>query len=127
MSQIHKVILLNKPLKIFDFTPFQLILMFCATITAFIVASNIPQSYKLPNGLPVGFVVGMLIFCGAIVVVKMSEVKPWAWWRNLVLYRLNMVPTVFLPRPEPGQLYPDPTIIDAKRRADEYYVESDSE
>jgi len=126
MSQIHKVILLNKPLKIFDFTPLQLVLMFMSTIAAFWVGSSIPQGWKVGN-LPTGFVVGMLILCAAIVLVKMSEVKPWAWWRNLLLYRLNMVPTVFLPRPEPGQLYPDPTIIDAKKRSDEYYVESNSE
>lgn len=126
MSQIHKVILLNKPLKIFDFTPFQLILMFFSIVLAFVVGSNIPQNMKVGN-LPAGFLAGMLILCGSIVVVKMSEVKPWAWWRNLILYRLNMVPTVFLPRPEPGQLYPDPTIIDVKKRSEEYYVESDSE
>jgi hypothetical protein len=125
MSQIHKVILLNKPLKIFDFTPFQLILMFFSTILAFIVAGNVPSSWKLPNGLPVGFLLGLLIFCAAIVVVKMSEVKPWVWWRNMFTYRLKLVSTVYLPKPEPGQVYPDPTIIDVKKRSEEYYVDAE--
>jgi hypothetical protein len=55
----------------------------------------------------------------------MSEVKPWAWWRNLVLYRLKMVPTEFLPHPEPAQEYPDPTIIDVKKRSSDIYVDAD--
>jgi len=126
MSQIHKVIILNKPLKIFDFTPFQLILMFFSTITAFAVAGNVPSTWKLPNGLPVGFVLGLLIFCAAIVVVKMSEVKPWVWWRNMITYKLKLAPTSYLPKPEPGQLYPDPTIMDVKKKSDQYYVESDN-
>lgn len=116
--------MLNKPLKIFDFTPFQLILMFVAVITAFIAGSNVPHDWKI-NNLPAGFILGLLIICGAIVFVKMSEVKPWAWWRNLVMYRLNMLPTTFLPHPEPGHVYPDPTIIDVKKRTDEYYVDAD--
>jgi uncharacterized membrane protein len=126
VSQIHRVIILNKPLKIFDFTPFQLILMFAATITSFLVAGNVPRDWKLPNGLPVGFVCGLLIFCVAIVVVKMSEVKPWVWWRNMITYKLGLVPLQYLPRPEPGIPYPDPTIMDVKKRTDQYYVDADS-
>lgn len=123
MSQIQKVILLNKPMKIFEFTPFQLVLMFVSTITAFIVGSNVPHDWKIAN-LPAGFIIGLVIICLAIVFVKMSEVKPWLWWRNAVVYKLNMMPTVFMPRPEPGQVYPDPTIIDVKKRANEYYVDA---
>jgi hypothetical protein len=123
MSQIHRVILLNKPLKIFEFTISQLIFMFFAVVSAFITSSYVPQSWKLPNGLPVGFLIGVTIVCAAIAYVKMNEVRPWAWWRNLAYYRLNMMPRVYLPHPEPAAIYPDPTIIDVKKLEDEYYVE----
>jgi len=123
MSQVHKVIILNKPLKIFDFTPLQLILLLVSTVVALIVGSKMPGNWKI-NGLPVGFLVGMVIFCGALVVVKMSEVKPWIWWKNLLVYRLRMAPTIFMPRPEEEAIYPDPTIIEAKKSSDEFYVEA---
>ncbi len=125
MSQVHKVIILNKPLKIFDFTPFQLILLVAATVTALLVGTNIPKDWKVGN-LPAGFLAGLLIFCAAIVGVKMSEVKPWIWWKNNLLYRLGMVPKVFIPRPEdPPHIYPDPSIIEAKKASDDYYVQSE--
>jgi uncharacterized membrane protein required for colicin V production len=124
MSQIHRVILLNKPLKIFDFTPLQLILMFTATILSFVIGSNIPGNWKI-NGLPVGFLIGMTIFCAALAFVKMSEFKPWPWWRNRILYPLKLIPTEFLPHLEPAQLYPDPTIMDVKKASDDYYVDAD--
>ena len=123
MSEIQKVILLNKPMKIFEFTPLQWALMFVSTILAFTVGSNVPHDWKIAN-VGVGIWLGIIIVCLAIVLVKMGEVKPWLWWRNDVVYRLHMMPTVFMPRPEPGQVYPDPTIIDVKKRSDEYYVDA---
>jgi hypothetical protein len=35
-----------------------------------------------------------------------------------------MAPTIFMPRPEEGAIYPDPTIIEAKKSSDEFYVEA---
>lgn len=124
MSQIHKVTLLNKPLKIFEFTIPQLLIMFVAVVLAFILASNVPSSWKLPNGLSAGVVVWVAVLGAAIVFVKMNEVHPWAWWRNRILYRLHIVPNVYLPRLEEAPLYPDPSIIEPNKRSDDYYVES---
>lgn len=125
MSQIHKVIILNKPLKIRGFTPIQWILLTVSVALAFFVGTKIPQDWKLGN-LPVGFIVGMGIFCGALVYVKASEMRPFAWWRNLFLYRLGFVPKLYFPHIEEQlQIYPDPTVIDPTKREEEGYIELD--
>ena len=121
MSRIHRVVRLNKPLKIGGHTPFQWVLMVVAVAIALIVGSKMPGDWKIGN-LPAGFLVGLLIFCGALVYIQMSQMKPFAWWRNIVLYRLRLVPVKFLPRTFPGIEYPDSSIQDDDRKVDEYYV-----
>jgi hypothetical protein len=54
--------------------------------------------------------------------MTMLELRPRAWWKNQFLYRLRLVPTTFLPHPEQGKVYPDPTIIEAAKKQDQYYV-----
>lgn len=129
MSQIQKVIILNKPLKIFEFTPFQLVLMALSCFFALLCGNKIPGDWKIGN-LPAGFLVGLLIVCAAIVFVKMTEIKPMLWWRNLLAYRLNLVASTWLPHPEEAPLYPDATIIDApdrKKLAQEFFIAEDPE
>lgn len=121
MSRIHRVVRLNKPLKIGGFTPWQWVLMVIALALAFLVGSKLPGDWKVGN-LPAGFLVGLLIFCGALVYIQMSQMKPFAWWRNQVLYKLKLVPDQFLPRTYPGIEYPDSSIHDDDRKVDEYYV-----
>ncbi len=123
MSQAHKVIILNKPLKIFDFTIIQLILMFFSLLVAFGISTQIPKEWKW-NGLPGPILVFILIICIMLALVKMSEVKPWTWWKNLILYRLKAVPTVYMPKPEVAPIYPDPNIIEVKKREDANYVDA---
>jgi hypothetical protein len=123
MSQAHKVIILNKPLKIFDFTIIQLVLMFFSLLGAFGIATQIPKDWKW-NGLPGSALVFIVIVCIMLALVKMSEVKPWTWWKNLLLYRLKAVPTVYMPKPEPAPIYPDPNIIEVKKREDANYVDA---
>jgi hypothetical protein len=123
LSQAHKVIILNKPLKIFDFTIIQLVLMFFSLIIAFAIASQVPKEWKW-NGLPGSALVFIVIVCIMLALVKMSEVKPWAWWKNLLLYRLKAVPIVYMPKPEPAPIYPDPNIIEVKKREDANYVDA---
>lgn len=123
MSQIHKVIILNKPLKIRGFTPIQWILLALSVALAFLVGTKVPGDWKLGN-LPLGFILGMLIFCGALVYVKASEMKPFAWWRNLFLYRLGFLPRTYFPHiEEQTQIYPDPDVIDAPKREEDGYIE----
>jgi hypothetical protein len=123
MSQIHKVIILNQSFKIFDFTPFQLLLLVISVIGAFIVTANLPKDCKIGN-LPGGLFVFVGMVGLAMVLGKMSEFKPWIWWKNVILYRLKLEPMIFLPKPEEAPIYPDPTIIEAKKKVDEYYVEA---
>lgn len=123
MSQVHKVIILNKPLKIFDFTPIQLIMHVIAIISGLLLASNMPKDWKF-NNVPAGVFVFVAVVGASIVLGKMSEVKPWAWWKNMLLYRLGLVPNLFVPKPEPAPLYPDPNIIESKRKTEQYYVEA---
>ena len=99
MSQMHKVIVMNKPLKVFDFTIIQLGLMFFAVLLAFFAASQVPKDVKI-NGMPGGVVTFIILICIAMALVKMSEVKPWSWWINMFAYKMNVVPTVWMPHPE---------------------------
>jgi hypothetical protein len=123
MSQVHKVIVLNKPLKIFEFTPIQLIMVVGSIIGGLVVAGNMPKEWKF-NNVPAGVFVFVAIVGAALVLGKMSEVKPWMWWKNLLLYRLGLVPKVFIPKPEPAPLYPDPNINESKKKSEQYYVEA---
>jgi len=125
VSVVQKVIILNKPLKVFEFTPIQLVLLVLSTVTALIVGNKIPGNWKIGN-LPAGFLIGLLIVCAAIVFVKATEIKPMQWWRNLIFYRLKLTPSRFVPHPEPANVYPDTTIIDGpKKMTSEFFIAED--
>jgi hypothetical protein len=123
MSVIRKVINLNQPVKIFEFTPIQLVLMVLSLGTALLVAGKVPSNWKVGD-LPAGFLIGLLIVCMAIVFVKFTEIKPLLWWRNLIFYRLKLAPQQFFPGTEPAKIYPDTTIIEAPKRGQtsEFYI-----
>ena len=123
MSQMHKVIVLNKPLKIFDFTIIQLGMMSFGVLFSFWAASQVPKEVKV-NGLPGGVLMFIALICVAIVLVKMSEIKPWSWWKNMLVYRLKAVPTTWLPHPESAPVYPDPTIIEPRKAGEDNYVDA---
>ena len=123
MSQMHKVIILNKPLKVMDFTIIQWGLMSFAVLLAFAASSQVPKEVKI-NGMPGSVVIFIILICAAIALVKMSEIKPWSWWINMAAYRMNVVPTVWMPHPEVAPIYPDPTIIEARKRSEDNYVEA---
>ena len=82
----------------------------------------VPQDWKLGGSVPVGLVVFVCLVGGMGAFVTASEMKPFIWWKNNFLYRLKLVPIQFLPRPQPGTLYPDPTIQEVRKRDDDYYV-----
>lgn len=113
MSQIHRVIILNKPLKIRGYTPFQWVLLASSLAVAFYIGSAVPREWKFGN-IPAGFVIGMPIFIAAMVFVTASQMKPMIWWKNAILYGLKLMPLMFFPHNEEGSLYPDPSIIDPK-------------
>lgn len=121
MSLVHRVIILNKPLKIRGLTISQWIMGAGGVGVALLVGTQIPQQWKIGN-LPAGFIVGMIIVCAVLFVSQAAQMKPIAWWRNMIAYRLKLVPLVFMPRPETGTIYPDPSVIEASRRDDRPYV-----
>lgn len=126
MSLVHKVIILNKPLKIRGFTFPQWALLAIAVGLGFFLAFKVPQDWKLPGtNLPLGVLVWVVIVGGAIAGVNAAEFKPFAWWRNLLLYKVfNALPKNYYPNvEEQTQIYPDPDVIDAARREDEGYIE----
>lgn len=126
MSLVHKVIILNKPLKIRGFTFGQWALLAIAVGLGFLLAFKVPQDWKLPGtNLPLGVLVWVVIVGGAIAGVNAAEFKPFAWWRNLLLYKIfNSLPRSYYPNVEEQmQIYPDPDVIDAARREDEGYIE----
>ena len=121
MSVVQRVIILNKPFKIRGYTVWQWIVLTASVAIGFLIGSKIPHDWKLGN-LPVGFIIGLLIVCGAIVFVSASQMKPVAWWRNKLMYALGMAPVLYLPKREEGQVYPDPTIKEVVKREDQAYV-----
>lgn len=124
MSVVQRVIILNKPFKIRGYTVMQWIILAVALALAFLIGSKIPHDWKLGN-IPAGFLVGLLIFCGAIVFVSATQMRPMLWWKNVILYKLGIAPSLFLPHHEEGQPYPDPTIIEPVKREDQPYVTFD--
>ena len=126
MSVVQKVVILNKPLKILEFTPVQWILMLISLCAAFITWQKVPSDWKLAN-LPAGFWLALLIVCAAIVFVRATEIKPAKWWLNVIFYRLKFWPSRYLPHPEPAPNYPDATIIDAPKRNEtsEFFIGED--
>lgn len=121
MSLVHRVLILNRPLKIRGFTFMQWFQMLVGLALSFWAFTWVPKEWKVAN-LPAGFIVGLLMFCGLLVFINGSQMKPGIWWRNLVAYRLKLVPVKFLPHSETSQLYPDPTIVEAPKIEDEMYI-----
>lgn len=124
MSLVHKVIILNKPMKIRGFTIGQWVILAVALALAFLLAFKVPQDWKLGN-LPLGVFVWVFIVGGAMVGVNAAEFKPFAWWRNLFLYKVfNSVPRSYYPHIEDENfIYPDPDVIDPAKREEEGYIE----
>ena len=124
MSVIQRVILLNKPFKIRGYTVIQWLILGVSVALSFIVGTSVPREMKLGN-LPLGFLVGLSIFCGAIVFVSASQMHPFIWWRNLLLTRLGLLPKVYLPHRESGYIYPDPTIVEPSKAEDQAYYDTE--
>ena len=122
MAQVHRVILLNKPLKIWGNTIMQWVMLALALAVSFMAFSSIPQQWKIGN-LPTGILVGISLFMLSIVFIHAPQVKPSVWWKNKILYSLGKMPTKFFPRPEPAQEYPDSSIIEPLKQQDRYYVQ----
>jgi len=113
MSVVRKVELLNIPYRFYGLTLWQILLLCLSAFMGFQAAIHVPN-VKVFNGLPLGFLVFMAIFCGAMVFVFANQIRPWQWWRNKLLYTLRLRPTMYVPRQEPAHVYPDATIIEAK-------------
>ena len=124
MSLVHKVIILNKPLKIRGFSFGQWAILAVSVSLAFFLAFKCPTDWKLGN-LPLGVFVWVGIVGIAMVGVNAAEFKPFAWWRNLLLYKLlGISPKNYFPHVEQEtHIYPDPDVIDPLKREDEGYIE----
>ncbi len=103
MAIVHKVIVLNKPFKLFGFTIFQGIALVFAALLGLWVGTSMP-AIKV-NGIPIGIWSFILITSGAIVPIYALQIKPWAWWRNRVLSLAKLLPSEILPKPEAPTTY----------------------
>ncbi len=122
MSRLHRVIILNKPLKIRGFTVIQWIsLGLSVALGLWASTSLVPKEWKVANA-PAGVFVFVGIVGGIVALISALEMKPLVWWTNQAAYRLKLKPVTFLPHTEqPSAVYPDPTIIEL-RKEDEFYT-----
>lgn len=120
MSVVQRVIVLNKPFKIRGYTIWQWIIMGVSAVLALFLATKMPNDWKI-NGAPIGVFVFVAVLGAGIAYVSATQMKPPAWWRNKFLYTLGIVPSIYLPNREEGQVYPDPTIIERAKRDDQDY------
>mgnify|MGYP000877133369 CR=1 FL=1 len=121
MSRVHKVIVLNKPFKLWDFTIRQMLMLVVSICISLYILSNVPQGLKVGN-LPANILCAIVFFCVCLPAVKFTDLKPVAWWRNVLIYKLKLAPSIFIPKPEVGRIYPDPTIQEPKKKSDAYYI-----
>jgi len=121
MSQIHKVIDLKQPLKIFDFTPFQILVMAIGLILGFIAGTQNYGNAKLAN-IPVGFWIGLFIFSGSMVLSHMAQIKPFVWWKSMIIYKLKLMPVVYMPHPEPANEYLDASLSDSRHKKNDGFL-----
>jgi hypothetical protein len=103
MAVVHKVIILNTPFKLFGFSFIQWLVLLITSSLGLWIGFSMPQ-VKI-NGLPLGFLVFMVIICGGIVFVHASLIQPWQWWLNRLLYAAKLLPTEILPKPQPIETY----------------------
>jgi hypothetical protein len=122
MSRIHRVIVLNKPLKIRGFTILQWVsLGLSIALGLWVSTTFIPKDWKIANA-PAGVFIFVAIVGGIIALISALEIKPLIWWINNVTYRLGMMPIVYLPHGESATVYPDPTMIEINKEANEFYA-----
>lgn len=123
MSQIQRVIILNKPFRIRGYTMMQWVIMGVAFSIAVIVGTKcVPHDWKL-GGVPTGVWIFVLLFGLGIGYVHVVQVKPIVWWRNRLFYAVGLEPQLYLPKREEGQEYPDASIKQPAKREDQSYVE----
>jgi hypothetical protein len=124
MSVVRKVIILNKPLKLFGFTLGQGALLILTVLFLFWLSGHCPAG-KLGN-LPLSFWIPFAVGCSALVAVKATEIKPLQWWKNRLLWHTEFLPKVYVPGFEAAPRYPDESIIEAgdQSKKDVYVVEA---
>lgn len=113
MSVVRKVELLNVPYRFYGLTIGQILLLALAALIGFHLAMNVPN-VTVFQGMPLGFLVFMAVFCGAMVFVFANQIKPMQWWRNKVIYTFGIRPTIYVPCQKPAPNYPGANIIEAK-------------
>jgi hypothetical protein len=102
MAIVQKVIVLNKPFKIFGFSFIQWILILAVVFIGLWVGAMMPQ-VKI-NGVQLSIWVTLFFFCLAPA-VNVFSIKPWPWWRNRLLSISNLLPTEILPKSQPAKIY----------------------
>lgn len=125
MGYVQRVIILNKPLKVFGFEPRQLVLLSLWVVSGLIMAGRFPQDWKFHN-FPIGVWFFILWMCGAVAVVMGTRLKPFSWWKNILTYRLGLAPTLYVSRSEPAPIYPDGNIIEVKKTKETFYVQAEN-
>jgi hypothetical protein len=113
MAIVQKVIVLNKPFKIFGFTFVQWIILAGTALAGLWLGTAMPQ-VKF-NGIQLGIWITITTPCIALVCVNASSIKPWQWWRNRILSLSNLLPTEILPQPRPANIYPEEDRQEAKQ------------
>ena len=91
MAQRFPVIPLNQPLRIYDFTVRQLVALAFMSFVMLMLVTQVDKTWILA-GLPARFLLSVIGFSCAIVVVRMSDVRPMIWWKRQLLYYGKPIP-----------------------------------
>ena len=81
----------------------------------------VPKEWKIANA-PAGVFIFVGIVGGIIALISALEMKPLIWWVNHVTYKLGIMPKIYLPQIKPSIVYPDPTMIEIDKEANEFYA-----
>jgi hypothetical protein len=122
MAQIQRVIILNKPFKIRGYTLLQWVIIGVSFAVAIIFATKVVDPSWKVGGLPVSLWVFVALFGMGLGYVHVIQSKPLNWWINRITYPLGLAPSVYLPKREEGQEYPDSSIKEPVKREDQSYV-----
>lgn len=94
MSSQHKVLILNKPFRIYGFTPPQMGCFVLSFVLALLAAKHLP-AWQIAH-IPLSFLCGLLLLSIGLTITQATNIRPLAWWRKRLEFAMKALP-MYLP------------------------------